>query len=92
MIEYKCSLITKSGGCGKFDARHKCKDCRSNRSWFDDKLNVCPVWNVCEKASIFGNRYYKITKEQLEALKAGMVLYDVDEYGTFIVLEQEEKT
>ena len=77
----------KNGRCFKRDGRTRCN--RSNESWFDSELYICEIDDVCEKSSIFGNRYFAITEEHLEKLKAGKVLYYVDEYGAFIVLKPE---
>ena len=42
-----------------------------------------------KKQSLFGNSYFILTKEDVKALKRGRVLYDIDEYGTFIMLDPE---
>jgi len=52
--------------------------------WFTDELTEVEPKDVCCKNSIFGNFYFGITKEQLEALKNGAILYACDEYGMFI--------
>lgn len=81
-----CDLIDCQGRCKKWGSPlRKCKE--SSIDWFDDELSVCNVDEVCRKASIFGNCLYTITREQLCELENGRVLYDIDEYGTFIVLE-----
>lgn len=79
------------GRCKKWDewdGRNKCRP--STESWFDppDKLEVIEVDEVCRKGSTFGNAFFKITKEQLKALEDGKVLFNLDEYGTFIMLER----
>ena len=68
----------------------KAMDTKVDLSWFTEGLNVCDLDEVYRKSSVFGNSYLKITKEQHEMRKKGKVLYEVDEYGTFIVLEREE--
>ena len=85
-VDSGCDLYD-CGRCRKFDARETCAKHRSDRSWFTDKLQVCEVGEVCRQCSIFGNAYFKITAEQLDALKDGKVLFDIDEYGTFIMLD-----
>lgn len=83
-----CDLYV-SGRCHKsYYSRTKCENCRSDGSWFIDKLQVCEVGEVCRRDSIFGNAYYTITREQLEQLEEGKVLFDAGEYGTFIMLEK----
>ena len=86
-----CDLRKDNGVCTKVRGNKKCKNCYSDESWFDYRFDICEIDEVCRKDSIFGNAYFKITKKQLEALKAGKVLYWVDEYGTFIILEQEDQ-
>lgn len=83
-----CDLY-KNGRCRKFDGRRGCKE--SSSKWFTDALKVCEMDEVCRRASIFGNSFFVITKEQLEALREGKVLYDIAEYGTFIILEEDAK-
>lgn len=81
--------LKENGKCRKFIGRKACKE--SSSEWFTDALKVCEIDEVCRRASIFGNGFFTITKEQLEALKEGKVLYDIDEYGTFIALEEDAK-
>lgn len=87
-MKENCDLRTANGRCRKYDARETCKNNCSSKKWFDDELKVCDVDEVCRWSSIFGNSYYKIKKEQLDALKNGKVLFDVGEYGTFLILEE----
>lgn len=83
----KCDLYSL-GKCKKWDGRNKCRP--STESWFDDpdKLEVMEMDEMCRKSSIFGNAFFKITKEQLKALEDGKVLFNLAEYGTFIALER----
>lgn len=85
-----CDLLDSQGRCRKSQNHRKCEKCESNISWFDDELKACDVDEVCRRDSIFGNTYYKITEEQIEALRNGKVLYDIGEYGTFIILDRSE--
>lgn len=74
----------KDGKCVKFSKTgRECKP--STEEDFEHRLETCDVNEVCGEASIFGNALYVITDEDIEKLKAGKVLYDVDEYGTFII-------
>ena len=86
--DQSCDLYV-CGKChkGVLNKNTLCKNFRSDKSWFTDKLKLCEVGEVCRRASIFGNAYYAITPEQIELLKQGKVLYDLDEYGTFIMLK-----
>lgn len=84
-----CDLYV-NGVCRKsWGGRTRCEECRSNESWFTDKLSHCRIGEVCRMGSIFGNSYFKMTMDDLDALKRGEILYDFDEYGTFIMLEPE---
>ena len=83
----ECDLRDKNGRCRKFGEKSICARSVSTPEWFEDKLNECEIKRVCRLGSIFGNSFYIITDEQLEALKAGKVLFDVGEYGTFLMLE-----
>ena len=85
-----CDLLDSIGRCRKSTDLRACAKCESKAWWFDEELKVCEVDEVCRKDSIFGNSYYRITEEQLELLRQGKVLYDIDEYGTFIMLERSE--
>ena len=87
-MEKKCDLMDSIGRCKKFGSPlRKCENCMAKESWFMDTFKTCDMENVCRRTSIFGNSYYEITEEDIEALRQGKVLYDIDEYGTFIRLE-----
>ena len=76
-----CKLC-KNGKCTNW---RKEKDCVPlTLSYFDEKLDVCEIEEVCEKSSIFGNSFFFLTDDDIEKLKSGKVLFEVDEYGTFI--------
>lgn len=77
------------GKCAKYDKRETCKKNRSDASWFTDKLQRCQIGDVCRRCSIFGNAFYKLTMDDIKALKRGEILFDLDEYGTFIMLKTE---
>lgn len=79
-----CSI----GKCKKWDGRNKCRP--SDITWFDnpDELQIIEMDEMCRKSSIFGNAFFKITVEELQALIHGKVLFNLDEYGTFIMLER----
>ena len=74
--------------CRKSASNRKCDKCRSNESWFDEEFHRCNIDEVCRRDSIFGNSYFKLTTDDIDALKRGEILYYVSEYGTFIMLEQ----
>ena len=83
----RCDLYV-NGACRKsMSGRARCEKSRSDESWFTDKLRRCRIDEVCRRDSIYGNRYFKLTRDDLEALERGEILYDLDEYGTFIMLE-----
>lgn len=56
---------------------------------YTDWFTTIEPEDVDKVASKYGNRYVEITEEQIEDLKAGMVLGYVDEYGIFIKLKKE---
>ena len=85
----KCILMDENGHCTKWRKNGKC--IKSDVTWCDDALELIEPDQMCRKSSIFGNYYFYITEEQLEALKNGKVLCDVDEYGIFIALQKESK-
>lgn len=84
-----CDLKSSNSRCKKLGM--SCPACESTKNWFNDELKTCEVNEACRRSSIFGNSYYKITHEQLKLLEQGKVLYDIDEYGIFIILEEEEE-
>lgn len=73
----KYSGFGKRTECKKFDIRD-----------FDRGLYDIDMIEVCKESSIYGNRYFSITEENIEALRAGKVLCSIDEYGMFIALRQ----
>lgn len=63
---------------------------KANREWFDEELEIIDMEEVYDKQSIFGNAFFRITDEQLDALKHGKVLYERGEYGIFIILDNAD--
>lgn len=49
-----------------------------------DGLKRCTMEEVYDKQSIFGNDFFLLTDDDIEALKNGSVLYFVEEYGLFL--------
>lgn len=82
----ECSLY-KDGHCTKWRKNGKCHP--SSADWFDEHLDQCEMNAMCEHNSIFGNSYFYLTDEDIDALKAGKVLFDVDEYGVFLAYKKE---
>lgn len=85
----ECKYRNERGRCTKHHTTTKCENYISSLKDFREEFSVCDIDESCQKESIFGNRYFKIGKEDIEALKEGKVLYYVDEYGTFIALKEE---
>ena len=81
----KCDLF-KDKHCTKYRKNGKCRP--SDLEWCDEELKVIEADQMCRYSSIFGNSYFYITEEQLDALKEGKVLYECGEYGTFIALRK----
>ena len=52
-------------------------------------LKMCEFDEICLKSSRYGNSFYKLMPKDIEALLKGNVLYDVEEYGTFIIFDKE---
>ena len=77
----------KNGNCTKWLADRKCEP--SNNCWFTDGFDQCDINAVCAKSSIYGNDYFYLTDRDIEALKAGKILYFTDEYGMFIAYKKE---
>lgn len=63
---------------------------KANREWFDEELEIIDMKDVYDKQSIFGNDFFRITDEHINALKNGKVLYKLGEYGTFIILDNAD--
>jgi hypothetical protein len=81
----KCRCF-KDGECHKWHKPTKCEFL--DISHFTDKFDTCEMNDVCRRASIFGNAFYTLTDEDIEKLKSGKVLFDIDEYGTFIAYKK----
>lgn len=66
--------------------------CKRKRVWCDGNGNqlcdepfeVIERREMCAKSSIFGNYYLQLTEENIEALRAGKVLFVGDEYGVLV--------
>lgn len=84
----KCKLY-KDGNCDKWITKHKCKP--SDISWLDEHPEFVSVDRMCENASIFGNVYAKVTKEDLARLLNGEVIkLEAEEYTVFIGYVEED--
>lgn len=75
--------------CTRWRRTHLCEP--SDASWLDQRMETCEMNQMCRHSSIFGNCYFYLTDEDIEALKSGKVLFYVDEYGVFIGYEPGEK-
>jgi hypothetical protein len=80
-----CKLC-KNGKCQKWVRERKCETLTT--SYFDERFKVCEMEKVCEEASIYGNTFFFLTDEDIEKLKSGKVLFDIDEYGVFIAYKE----
>lgn len=74
-----------NGYCKNIGQHALCKPTTINMC--DEKLTTINPEEMCQHSSKYGNGFFIITKEQLEDLRNGKVLYAIDEYGTFIALE-----
>lgn len=76
----------KNKKCLKWCKKIECSP--TTISEFDEKLRMCEIDEVCEKSSIFGNSLFLLTDDDIDALKNGKVLFDVEEYGIFIAYKK----
>ena len=81
-----CELC-KNGKCRKWQKERVCTP--TTISEFYERLRVCDIDEVCEKSSIFGNALFVLDDDDIEALKGGKVLFDIDEYRTFIAYKKD---
>lgn len=82
-----CKYLLPDGKCEK-DKRAHCKfNPEEKPGWFDERFETIDRGEICGRQSIFGNQFISVTREQLDALKLGKVLYIGGEYGIFIALE-----
>lgn len=83
--EYADERVFLAGRNGWCERKHiYCDGDCSMEKCFVDELKETEPKDICKNSSLFGNFYFGITKEQLERLKNGAVLYCTDEYGMFI--------
>lgn len=78
----ECDLFRDGICCDKY----KCLP--ASVEWFDAKFEVIEMADVCRNGSLFGNTFFALTDEDINALKEGKVLYELDEYGTFIAYKR----
>ena len=82
----ECKFRTEDGMCDKCGSRSAC--ILPKTEWFIEDVDTFEFDEVCQHSSIFGNTYSLITKEDLDSLQNGKVLYiDDGEYGHFIMLK-----
>lgn len=79
-------ILYKNGMCNKWRKKYKCRPISIESEVF----STCEIGETCERASDYGNYLYRITDEDIDALKAGKVLFSVDEYGVFIAYQKKE--
>ena len=82
----ECSKY-QNGSCTRWSKNAKCSPSASD--WFEDRVSQCDINAVCEHDSFYGNDYLYVTDEDIDALKAGKVLFRVGEYGVFIAYKKE---
>lgn len=81
----------KNGRCAKFGNIRMPRCGPATMMWFVERFEVIEMSAVCRNDSVFGNNYFVITDEEIEALKNGKVLFKLDEYGTVIAYRGSEK-
>lgn len=66
-----------------------CRPCTID-DFSSGELEQCDIEQVCRNESIFGNDLIALTNEDIEALKNGKVLYQINEYGLFLAYKKGE--
>lgn len=70
MAYEKCPGYLKNGRC-----KGNNRACRVTKegieSWFDETFKPIDVLDVCPEQSIFGNSFFTISDEDVQALKSG---------------------
>lgn len=87
MAYEKCPGYLKDGLC-KGDNRPCMVTSEGIESWFDETLKPIDLLDVCLNQSIFGNSFFTISDEDIQALKSGKVLFVRGEYGLFLKYEE----
>lgn len=86
MAYEKCPGYLKNGRC-----KGNNRACRVTKeeieSWFDETFKPIDVLDVCQEQSIFGNSFFTISDEDVQALKSGKILFVREEYGIFLKYE-----
>lgn len=84
----ECKFRTEDGKCNKFLCIGPCIPTKAE--FFGENVGTLELDEVCQHSSRYGNTYSMLTKEEVEALQNGKVLYiDDGEYGHFIMLKGE---
>lgn len=86
MAYEKCPGYMPNGRCTG-NNRPCCVTKEDIESWFDETLKPIDLLDVCPQQSVFGNSFFVITDEDIEALKAGKILFVREEYGFFLKYE-----
>lgn len=82
----KCPLY-ENGNCKKRNIKGRCNPVTADL--FQDRFSQCNMDNVCQCCSIYGNDFFFLTDEDIDALKSGKILYCVEEYGVFLVYKEK---
>lgn len=83
----ECDLY-ENGMCCTYRKKHKCQP--ASAEWFDEKFETIEMADVCRNGSLFGNDFFALTDDDINALKEGKVLFYLDEYGTFIAYKRSD--
>ncbi|WP_128117965.1 hypothetical protein [Faecalibacterium sp. OF04-11AC] len=83
MAYKKCPGYMENGICsGNGQACHATEE--GIQTWFDETFKSCNLIDTCQNRSFFGNSFFVITDEDIEALKHGKVLFARWKYGLFL--------
>lgn len=81
--ECKFADELKDGYC----ERRRFKGCDGNGEIdLDEPLKTIERCEMCSRQSLFGNSFFVLTKEDIESVLSGKILYSLGEYGVFIGL------
>lgn len=86
MAYEKCPGYSKNGKC--IGDNRKCNVTEEMiKSWFDETFAPIDLIDTCPNQSPFGNSFFVIGDEDIQALKDGKVLFVRGEYGLFLKYE-----
>lgn len=87
MAYKKCPGYMADGKCS--GNGHECHVTEEGiKTWFDETFKSCNLIDTCQNQSFFGNSFFILTDNDIEALKQGKVLFARGEYGIFLKYDE----